>query len=103
MPVGPFSRYRDLAGFPVQHASRGATTSLPIRRDPAVVPAGARTHRLGAFEAPDLLALTYLGDEELYWYLLEANGGRLPDELRPGETLAVPPLSLVTRVTRPEP
>ena len=42
----------------------------------------------------------YFNNEELYWHLLDYNGGRLPDELSAGELLEVPPLSMVTRVGR---
>ena len=102
MPVGPFSRYRNLKPIGVCHARRGKTRSLPVRRPPPEpLPAGGRTHRFAAFETPDLVALRFYGREELFWHLLDANGGRLPDAFRPGEKLEVPPLALVTRVKRP--
>ena len=60
----------------------------------------SRTHRFSSFEAVDILALTYFGSEELYWHVLDYNGGRLPDMLEPGEVLSIPSRSLI-RITRP--
>jgi len=102
MPVGPFSRYANLPILEVQHATRGTTGSLPIRRLPVPSPPpGSRQHRYAGFETADLLALKYLGREELYWHLMDANGGRLPKAFQPGETLLIPPPDMATRVVRP--
>jgi hypothetical protein len=49
----------------------------------------------------DLIARREYGREDLFWQLLDANGGRLPDSFAPGETLLVPPLETVTQVVRP--
>ncbi len=102
MPVSPFSRYRKLAVLEVQHATRGATRSLPVRRSPLPAVVG-RTHRFTGADTADLLARKYLGREELYWHLLDANGGRLPDSFVAGEKLVIPPLELATRIERPGP
>jgi hypothetical protein len=102
MPVGPFSRYANLPILELLHATRGTTRSLPIRRPPvSPPPPGSLQHRYAGFETADLLALKYLGREELYWHLLDANGGRLPVAYEPGETLVIPALETATRVVRP--
>jgi hypothetical protein len=102
MPVSPFSRYRDLAILEVQHPIRGITRSLPIRRRPVPAPPpGGRHHRYAGYEAADLLALRYYGRENLYWYLMDANDGRLPDTFAPGELLLIPAPGLATQVERP--
>lgn len=101
MPVGPFSRYRDLAPLEVRHATRGTTRSLPIRRRMARRSAGGRRHVFREFETPDLLALRLYGREELYWHLLDANDCRLPDSFEAGEKLEIPPLALATRLRLP--
>jgi hypothetical protein len=101
MPVGPFSRYRDLPVLVVGHEARGVTRSLPIRRRPAAPLGQVKVHRFAAHEAVDLIARREYGREDLFWQLLDANGGRLPDSFAPGETLLVPPLETVTRVVRP--
>ncbi len=103
MPVSPFSRYRNLIPLEVRHADRGATRSLPIRRLPMPMAASGRPHRFSGFDTVDLLAHRYFGREALYWYLLDANGGRMPSELEVGEFLSIPPLELATRVQRPGP
>lgn len=101
MPVSPLSRYRNLTTLEIAHSTRGSTRSLPIRRLPIVSTiGGSRPHRFLGHETADLLALKYLSREELYWHLLDVNGGKLPDELQPGEMLQVPPLGPATRVDR---
>ena len=97
MPVGPSSRYRDLPSVTVSHPTRGATRSLAVRRMPRPELPPAGQHRFAGFEAADLLSLRYFAREELYWHLLDHNGGRLPDELQPGEMLDIPPLLLGAR------
>jgi hypothetical protein len=102
MPVGPLSRHSGLDVLVVTHATRGRTRSLPVRRRAAAPPPpDSGRHRYGSSDSADLLALRYFGREDLYWSLLDANGGRLPGEFQPGEVLVVPPVSQVTRVGRP--
>jgi hypothetical protein len=99
MSVNLFSRYRSLPTLEINHAQKGVTRSLPIRKptSPTQIEI-ARQHRFGSYETADLLALKYFNREELYWHLLDANDGRLPDDFKPGELLNIPPLSLATRV-----
>jgi hypothetical protein len=101
MPVSPFSRYRELEVSEVLHQTRGRTRSLPVRRRPQPPLTRATQHRFGGFETADLLALRYYGREDLHWWVLDANGGRAPDSFQPGEVLAIAPLELATRVSRP--
>lgn len=103
MSVGPLSRYRNQSLLQVQDPSRGQTLSLPIRRPKLGDAEVTRLHRFSAGDSVDLLARRYLGSEELYWYLLETNGGLLPDEIEPERMLAIPSLALVTRVIRKGP
>ncbi len=100
MPVSTCSRYRNLAVVEVTSATRGRTRSLPLRRLPEP-PAGAgHRHRITGYDTADLLALRYLGREDLFWRVLDANGGRLPGAFVPGEMLEIPPLDTATRVER---
>ncbi len=101
MPTTPFSRYRDLPVVVVRHERRGVTRSLPIRRNPTAPPLQQQLHRFNAFEPVDLLALRFFGREDLFWQILDANDGRLPDAFEPGELLVIPPLEAATRVERP--
>jgi hypothetical protein len=99
MPVNLFSRYRNLALLEINHATKGVTRSLPIRRlNSNTQTGGGQLHRFAGYESTDLLSLKYFNREDLYWHLLDANGGRLPDDFKPGEMLTIPPLSLATRV-----
>ncbi|MCT9078069.1 hypothetical protein [Streptomyces fulvoviolaceus] len=102
MAVGPLSRYRGMEALEVRHATRGTTRSLPVRRAlPAPAdPATARRHRWTGYDTVDLLALRTLGREDLYWALLDANSGRLPDSYRPGDLLLVPSADDATRIER---
>ena len=106
MPVSPFSRYRQLSQLELHHPKRGSVRSLPIRRVYAPTEERSQTipqrhHLYSGYDTADLLALNYFGREDLYWYLLDANDGQLPDELEVGQRLAIPPLSLATRIERP--
>jgi hypothetical protein len=100
MPPGPLSRYRNLEPLTVQHAARGTTRSLPVRRPEAGPPPIAGRHRMTGYEPLDALARRYLGVEELLWRLRDANGGRPPDGFAVGELLDVPGIEDVTRVRR---
>lgn len=102
MPVNLFSRYRNQPTLEIQHTRRGQTFSLPLRRSPPPpVPRNRRQHRFASYDTLDAIALKYLSREDLYWHVLDANDGRLPDDYSPGEQLNVPPLSTATRVDRP--
>lgn len=101
MPATPFSRYRDLPVVVARHETRGVTRSLPIRRKVSAPPLQAQLHRFNSFEPIDLLALRFFGREDLYWQILDANDGRLPDSFATGELLVVPPLAAATLVERP--
>jgi hypothetical protein len=102
MPVGLLSRYRNQPTLDVESPTRGRTRSLPIRRIPLPsADLGNRIHQFGSYDTADLLALQYFGREDLYWALLDANDGQLPDPWEPGETLAVPPVNHITRVQVP--
>ena len=102
MPVSLFSRYRNLQPFEVVSPGRGKTRALPIRRHPLPnASSSTRTHQFTSYETADLLALKYFGREEFYWALLDANGGRLPDDFAPGERLTVPAVGDVTRIQVP--
>lgn len=103
MPVSPFSRYRNLPLQVVSHPTRGVTRSFPIRRPPVSPPLlGSQRHRFAGYETLDLLALKYFGREELYWHVMDANGGRLPDQFEPGEIIQISDLSSATRIERPQ-
>lgn len=100
MPAGPFSRYRDLPEVVVTHPARGETRSLPVRRAAGPPTPIARRHRVAGYDAIDTLARRYLGREDLYWHLLDANGGLDPAALKAGDLIAIPALETATRVRR---
>ncbi|HET6339858.1 MAG TPA: hypothetical protein VFG30_41900 [Polyangiales bacterium] len=101
MPTDPLSRYRALTAFVVQHAARGVTLALPIRREMLNTPSAAdRVRRFASYDTADLLALKGYGREDLYWIILDANGGRLPETWEVGETLRIPPADRTTRIDR---
>jgi hypothetical protein len=100
MPVSPYSRYRDLATIVVEHATRGETQSLPVRRAPVPPSPTVRRHLLAGYETVDLLARSYLGRESLFWQFLDANDGRLPFDFSTGELIDVPSLGAATLVRR---
>ena len=102
MPVSPFSRYRNLSALEIVSPVQGKTRALPVRRFPIAISSSEnRSHQFKSYETADLLALKYFGREDVYWALLDANEGRLPDDFEPGETLTVPPVRQVNRIQIP--
>lgn len=102
MPVGPFSRYRNLSTVESIHPIQGKIRSLPIRRLPLSESSSEnRSHQFASYETADLLALRYLGREDTYYALLDTNKGKLPDRFEPGERLAIPPVNMVNRIQIP--
>lgn len=102
MPVSPFSRYRNLSALEIVSPSRGKTRALPVRRlSMETSSTENRSHQFTSYETADSLALKYFGREELYWALLDANKGKLPDDFEPGETLTVPSVRQINRIQIP--
>lgn len=100
MPVDPTSRF---AGLPLLEtlgpdARPRSVVGLPLRRPETGAPIGRHVVRAG--EPLDLLARELLGDESLWWRLLDANPLRHPFDLEPGDVLDVPAPAAVTSVTR---
>jgi hypothetical protein len=76
------------------------TQTLPIRRPAAAPASGGRQQPFTSYDPFDLLALRFLGQEQLYWFILDANGRRLPAEFAIGETITIPPADAATQVNR---
>lgn len=100
MPVDPTSRF---AGLPLIDAltpdgGRRTVIGFRVRREDTGAPVGR--HVVHAGEPLDLLARRLLGDESLWWRLLDANPLRHPFDLEPGDVLDIPAPAAVTRVTR---
>lgn len=99
MPVRPGSRF---AGLPVLEVvapdgTRRRVLGLRLR---ATDEPGTGTHPVRQGESIDLIALRRLGDEQLWWRLLDANPLRYPLDLTPGEQLRLPHPVQATRATR---
>lgn len=101
MPINSLSRYRNLSPLSVKTARRGESLSLPIRRQPIYWSLEVDTkHQYTDFDTADLLAAKYFGREQFYWFLLDANQGKLPEDFELGEVLDIPVFSTLTRITR---
>jgi nucleoid-associated protein YgaU len=99
MPVPQRSRF---AGLPVLEvtAPDGTRRHVIGLRLTATADAGEQTHRVLQGEEIDLIARRRLGDEQLWWRLLDANPVRYPLDLAPGEQLRLPEPARVTRANR---
>ncbi|MGH2933882.1 MAG: hypothetical protein ACRDL2_05125 [Gaiellaceae bacterium] len=100
MTVDPTSRFADLPLYEAT-ASDGSTRhviGLRVPRPALGAPIGRRMLREG--EGIDLVAQELLGDEALWWRILDANPLVHPFDLRPGDTLVIPPPGTATRATR---
>jgi nucleoid-associated protein YgaU len=61
---------------------------------------GTALHRVVLGDAIDAIARHYLGDESLWWTVLDVNPVRYPFDLVPGELLQLPEPGLSTRANR---
>ncbi len=98
----PPARGCRLAGLPVLAALAPDGTSRPVvsLRLLGTQPAGARAERVMPGDGIDLVARRRLGDERLWWRVLDANPVRHPLDLAPGELLALPDVEQATRASR---
>ena len=99
MPVPQGSRFAGLPVFEVT-APDGTRRHVIGLRLTALGAAGEQTHRVRQGEAVDLIARRRLGDEQLWWRLLDVNPLRYPLELTPGEQLRLPEPGRATRANR---
>ena len=99
MPVPQGSRF---AGLPVLEVTAPDGTRCHVigLRLTAVAAVSEQTHRVLQGEQVDAIARRRLGDEQLWWRLLDANPLRYPLELTPGEHLRLPEPSRATRANR---
>jgi hypothetical protein len=99
MPVSPNSRF---AGLPVLEVtapdgSRRHVIGLGLRGTGA---AGDRVHPVRQGEAIDLIAVRLLGDERLWWRILDVNPAVYPLDPGPGDVLRLPDPVPATRANR---
>ena len=99
MPAARGSRLADLPVVQVP-APDGGTRAVVALRLTATAAAGDRVHRVVRGEGIDLVAHRHLGDEGLWWRVLDVNPVRYPLDLEPGERLRLPDLEQATRATR---
>jgi len=96
MPLSRTSRYFGLETLEVDGVR---TIEQRLAGPPAEFPDSIR-HTVVGGETLDGLAKLYYGREDLWWRIADANPGRFPLDLEPGETLVVPPLRVATRTPR---
>lgn len=99
MPITPNSRF---AGLPVLEvvAPDGTRRHVLGLRLQTTGEAGSETHRVRQGESIDLIARRRLGDERLWWRVLDVNPLRYPLDLAPGEQLRLPDQGQATRANR---
>ena len=99
MPIPQSSRF---AGLPVLEvtAPDGSRRHVVGLRLQATAEPGAETHRVRQGDAIDLIARRRLGDEQLWWRVLDVNPLRYPLDLTPGEQVRLPDPGLATRANR---
>jgi nucleoid-associated protein YgaU len=94
-PQTPSSRYRGLATVAVDN--RVSLAQRPPATDP--LPPDSIVHTVVGAETLDLLAWKYYRREDLWWRIADANSGLKPFELTSGQTIAIPPLRVATRMS----
>jgi hypothetical protein len=100
MPVKPDSRYANLPleAVTAPDGSRRNVIGLRLTGQDTNVP--ATLYRVRRSEAPDFLARRFLGDEHLWWRILDANPVIYPLDLQAGDALQIPSPGPATAITR---
>jgi nucleoid-associated protein YgaU len=99
MPATPGSRFADLPVYEVIGPDGSRRHVLGLRLTAAAQP-GQRVHRVTHGEGLDLIARRHLGDEQLWWRILDVNAVRYPLALAAGELLRLPEPGTATRASR---
>ena len=100
MPVAPGSRFAALPVLQVVAPDGETRRVIALRLTTAVEGQPAQRHLVRQGEAIDLLARRFLGDEGLWWRILDANPLRYGLDIEAGDVLQIPPPSAATRTTR---
>jgi hypothetical protein len=99
MPITQNSRFAELPILEVTAPDGGRRHVIGLRLRATGEP-GGETHRVRQGDAIDLIARRRLGDEQLWWRVLDVNPLRYPLDLTPGEQVRLPDLGQATRATR---
>jgi nucleoid-associated protein YgaU len=98
-PGAPSGRFAHAVVREVTAPDGSARRVVALGLDRAGAP-GSGVHRVVAGDAVDGIARRYLGDESLWWKVLDANPVRHPLDLVPGEVLRLPDPGPATRARR---
>ena len=99
MPVPRGSRFAELPVFQVVGPDGRPRQVFGLRLVTDTEP-GTRVHRVTHGEGVDLVARRQLGDEGLWWRLLDVNPVRYPLDVDAGDTLRLPDRTIATRANR---
>ena len=99
MPPAPGSRFANLPVYEVTGPDGTRRHVLGLRLTAAAEP-GQRLHQVTHGEGPDLIARRRLGDEKLWWRVLDVNPARYPLDLGAGDLLRLPDQGAATRANR---
>jgi hypothetical protein len=100
VPIAPDSRFAALPTLSVVAPDGGERQVIALRLQVPEIPVLPTRHRVTGDEPLDLLARRLLGDEGLWWRILDANPLVYPLDLAPGDLLSLPGPAPATRVTR---
>jgi hypothetical protein len=99
MPATRGSRFDDLPVYLVTGPDGTSRQVLGLRLNGGAVP-GTATHRVTQGETADLIAARQLGDQQLWWRVLDVNPLRYPLDLDAGTVLRLPEPGEATRANR---
>jgi hypothetical protein len=100
MAIQADSRYIGLALKRAAGPSGEPRLTLELRLQRPRADAPVTRHRVVQGELIDALAARYLGDERLWWRILDANPAVYPLDLSPGDVIAIPAPAGATRAVR---
>lgn len=100
MPVAPGSRFAALPVLQVVAPDGGTRRVVALRLTTPTGGQPAQRYLVTQGETVDLLARRFLGDEGLWWRILDANPLRYGLDVEAGDVLQIPAPSAATRTTR---
>lgn len=100
MPVQPDSRFASLPVLQVTAPDGSERRAIGLRLLKLPVEGPPTRVRVQPGEGLDALARRVLGDEGLWWRILDANPVIYPLDIKAGDLVKAPPPAPATRVTR---
>lgn len=100
MPVKPDSRFANLPVIAVTTPDGSQRNVIELRLQGQVLSAPTTAYRVRDGDSPDFIARKFLGDEHLWWRILDVNPEVYPLDIKAGDALELPKQGSATTISR---